>query len=232
MEEYIENYEKKLSTELTDDEYDCIYTELVTMIFLCAIDFAGNIVSKVPRNSSADHNSCFKIVIEMICHLIDDSDETRRVFEPNTMYLSKVDELVSSEVYKMLEKEFCRRFAELFELNCEKSIKEGLWIPCLEEEVVRFKLHKSIRRAAIHLVSIKAEYLASTEEIKKLLSAENNTDLVKLTLEIGLNELELITKGLECDWKLFIKNFSYTEDNIISFLGFIAYFVKNSINLV
>lgn len=223
MEEYIKDYEKILLTELPEDEHDCIYTELVTMIFLCAINFSENIVSHVPRNSSADHNSCFKILIEMINHLIHDSDDTRRVFEPNLMYLSKVEDIVTSKVYKIFEMEFCMRFNQLFELNCEKSIEEGLWIPSLKGKMVRLKLHKSIRRAAIHLVSIKAEYLASTEETKKLLSAKNDIDLVTLTLEVGLNELELITKGLEHEWKLFINNFSYTEDNIISFLGFIAY---------
>jgi hypothetical protein len=132
----------------------------VPMLSSVAIWRGNLIVDALPKYASADHGANFQCFLRSLEKSINgDNAEIKPFFDG---YLVK-DRLAE----QILDYEFSITHIN----NIRESIKEGFWkVTEKGSNSFQIKLAPKIQRTALHLLSIKAQFLSSSKQAKKILS--------------------------------------------------------------
>jgi hypothetical protein len=120
---------------------------IIDCAFSTAIEFCNNIIDAVPRYSSADHGTVFKVLNTIIYNCLQ-SLVNEEVFHPSG-YLAPSDR-------KAIKECFTEEYNKLYLLNLLSPIEKDLIRVSRQDNSYRLSLSETLRRSALTLLSNKA----------------------------------------------------------------------------
>lgn len=195
----------------------------VPMLSSVAIWRGNEIVDALPKYASADHGTNFQCFLKSLEKSISrDKTEIEPFFDGHLVK----DHLAEA----ILNYEF-----SLSHINhIRASINEGFW-KLTKTGLNSFKIQLSprLQRTALHLLSIKAQFLSSSRQTKKILSKKASHErakkfATKLMLASKFDDLEVLTVGISDEWEKFLNSASITEAALVNFQAFFAEINKNT----
>ncbi len=188
----------------------------VPMILECAKEFSNHIVDHIPRFSSADHVTIFKMLSHLLKNLYAQYTETD--FKPFFLHAFQLDE--------SLKQIFLAYRDGYHQLNTIISLKEKIWDLEIEGEDFLLTINPKYRRNALHVLDVKANHLFNNEKVRELLTRGKDVDSVRLSLDSGTDELNILTKGVAASWNLLEETLDFNTEVFIYFKGFISHLQK------
>lgn len=186
----------------------------LSMIAGVAVEKSNRTVDHNPKYASADHGANFQCLLACIRKSIKNDDPFVRPYFDGVL---APDGLAQSALgYES---------ARIYVRHMRASILMGLW--SVEEPTSRqFKISLTPKhqRSALHLLSVKAQFLKSSKPTKKILAGKNAIDSSgsKLILTMRLDELAALTLGVEKEWQEFLFAIGLTEASLVHFLAMVS----------
>lgn len=188
----------------------------IPMVLGCAKEFSNYIVDHVPHFSSADHGNIYKILSHILKHLA--ALPASADFKPFFLYTYHIDESIKQVLLAYRN--------SYLQLNTIISLKEGIWNLELNGEDFFLTINPQHRRNALHILNEKANYLANNEKVLALFEEPDKIDLVRLSLETGTEELDILTKGVQAAWQQLAVSLGFNTQEFTCFKGFVSYLQK------
>jgi hypothetical protein len=188
----------------------------IPMAIECVKEFSNYIVDHVPRFSSADHGTLYKILSHILKNLYTQYTETD--FKPFFLHAFQLDE--------SLKQIFLTYRDGYHQLNTIISLKEKIWELEIEGDDFHLTINPQYRRNALHILDVKANHLANNEKVRELLKQGKDVDRVRLSLDSGTEELNILKKGVVTSWDRLVVALDFDTEAFTYFKGFVSHLQK------
>jgi hypothetical protein len=219
------------------DELDAKYNEVreplyaqtpavgywLSMLAGLAVKRSNSIVDQNPKYASADHGANFQCLLRAMRQSIQEKEHFEGPFFDGVLIEDPRAETVL--LYESARTQIRHKRA---------SVVNELWeIEEPSEKKFRIHLAKKHQRTALHILSVKAQFLNSSKAVKSILSKtmksqHDQKDAVKLTLALQFVELDALTKGVGPEWQQFLKSISVTEHSLVHFQALLSEINNNT----
>ncbi|WP_150818077.1 hypothetical protein [Pseudomonas fluorescens] len=226
------NANKEYSSQITEIETmysnnrEKVYTQLpapgywIPMLLSAAVKKGNGIVDNIQKYSSPDHGVNFRALLVTIsqshAHPISD-------FQPFFDEALKLDDQAKHV--------FTYESDRLMMLHDKTSAEEGIWhVTRHADSAYKIELSPASQRTALHLLSVKADFLSSSNTIRKFLKHPGkDSDFVGIALQMKLTDLKPITAGTAKEWMDFLQKLELTEEELIIF-QLLGPFIQQRVN--